>query len=775
MASDNSTLQKALTQIGSILSPASSALTLLGSVISPSGGLKVSGEEARIWVKLAKQAEGGVRGALEDLQKYVELVDGIDTARLSSKAAGELKLARRDLIMFVQKTQEQLEGALSRLRPVLKRLVDSLPASKHGWSDDANSSLHERYRAAFEKIEESANQSATKTQLSSIQVKYQGRGDNPPASDNLYVKGLPGWVEEDDLKAMFSEVGTVQSLKLKAADWGAICFVRMTNRAEAAKGIAKFNCQVPEVLEKKAKDQNEKKLEEDITKAALRATVDQLAQGVIVIVDLRKPLGIHFNDNLAAKSVQEDAQSWELGVRKGWRARSIGGIELTKTEDLVERIKKLKAEGLKQAAIVFSPPPVVASFSKRPFGLLLGKDPDLGLIYVAESKGAGLELGIRKGAIVASIGGQDTSNMDTDEVSQMLREAVLPLTVVFEQAQALGLGGATIDLEDDDGEAKERPAKQQRLISVPPMDLEVDLSQPLGIVFDDNLMVKSVKFNSQGFNLGVTGGWKALKIGGEDLQSTKDLMEKVAALKSEGSLSQSMTFQPTPESVQKSKELAAQAAAAAMRERATRAAEEAAAKALEEEMKSMRKVELDLDLSLPLGILFNKSLLAESVTEGSQGARLGVAAGWRALSLAGETMSSTKELVAKIKALKEEGSLSVAAVFAAPQEAPSTASAKEAVEEKEELVELTIDLTQPLGVGFTEKLVAKDVKEGAQAAKLGVGLGWKVSKVAGEAVAVTKELVAKLGSLKKAGEKSVSITWIKKQGDEPDAKRQKTE
>ena len=35
-------------------------------------------------------------------------------------------------------------------------------------------------------------------------------GDNPPASDNLYVKGLPGWMTESDVEALFSEVGDIQ-------------------------------------------------------------------------------------------------------------------------------------------------------------------------------------------------------------------------------------------------------------------------------------------------------------------------------------------------------------------------------------------------------------------------------------------------------------------------------------------------------------------------------------------------------------------------------------
>ncbi|CAE8677662.1 unnamed protein product, partial [Polarella glacialis] len=206
LASDNAALQKAVSSIGEGLPSANQALVLVGSVISPSGGANAQGEEARIWVKLAKQAEQSVRGALEDLQKNVELVDGIETSRLSRKAADELKMARRDLIRTVQSQQEQLENALDRLRPVLQHLVNTVPkdagGKRHGWSEGgADASLHEKYRAAFEKMEESVEKtSARKTKLSGIVVKYQGKGDNPPPSDNLYVKGLPGWVLEEDVK-----------------------------------------------------------------------------------------------------------------------------------------------------------------------------------------------------------------------------------------------------------------------------------------------------------------------------------------------------------------------------------------------------------------------------------------------------------------------------------------------------------------------------------------------------------------------------------------------
>eukprot|EP00931_Biecheleriopsis_adriatica_P041696 TRINITY_DN23805_c0_g1_i1.p1 TRINITY_DN23805_c0_g1~~TRINITY_DN23805_c0_g1_i1.p1 ORF type:complete len:967 (+),score=312.83 TRINITY_DN23805_c0_g1_i1:65-2965(+) len=774
MASEHHTLQKALGNLSDLLGPASNALSLLGSVISPSGGRNAEGEGARIWLKLAKQAEQQVRGALEDLQKNVEMVDSISASAIGAKAAGELKLARRDLIQFVQKAQEQLEAGILRLRPVLKYLVSTVPAlgKKHGWSDEGEQSLHDKYRAAFEKMEENAALSASKkARLATIIVKYQGRGDNPPPSDNLYVKGLPGWVTEEDVEAIFSQAGQVQSMKLKTADWGAIAFVRLANRSEAARAIAKFNCTVPDIIEKKAEEQEAMKLEGEIAKAALRATVDQLARGVIVIVDLKKPLGCVFNDFLTVKSVQENAQGYQLGMRKDWRVRSIGGIEITKTEELKERMASLKSQGMKQAALVCRPPPVVVSFSDRPFGFAVEKDPELGLIFVADSKGLAAAHDIRRGALVSTVGGTDISGMSPEEVTALLREAVLPVSVCFEQAQDVGSGAAgAVTVGDSDDEA----ALPAPVLRGPPVDLEVDLSQPLGIVFDDNLVAKSVKFGSQAARLGVAAGWKVVRLAGDDLVDTQDLLGKVQALKAEGCLSQALTFQPTAGS--KAPAVTAQAAAAAMRQHAAAAAAEAA----EKERQNTRRVELDLDLSQPLGILFNKSLLAESVTEGSQGARLGVAAGWRAVSLGGEEFANTKALVAKIQALKQEGSLSVSAVFAAPleeepakvsttpQEPPTPAVQKEpqtpAAQDVE--LELSLDLSQPLGIGFSDHLVAKDVKEGAQGASLGVCLGWRLLKAAGEAMSTSKELVARIKALKSEGTTSVVTLWSAPPGSE---------
>ncbi|CAE7392215.1 unnamed protein product [Symbiodinium microadriaticum] len=318
------------------------------------------------------------------------------------------------------------------------------------------------------------------------------------------------------------------------------------------------------------------------------------------------------------------------------------------------------------------------------------------------------------------------------------------------------------------------------MVVPPPTDIELDLSQPLGIVWYPSLVVKSVKPGSQAARLGIGPGWEVLGLAGEELRDVQELEKKLEALKAEGCLGQSMMFQPAavPATEVKTPSTAADAAAM-LRERAAAVAREE-----EEARLNMREVPLELDLSQPLGILFNKTLEAESVTEGSQAARLGVEAGWRAVSLAGEAFTNTRDLVARIQAMKADGATTVAAVFAAPQ-SPDNGAAMEVVAEgdgekrpapAEEFREITMDLSQPLGISFTDDVVAKEVKEGSQAEKLGVGRLWKLTTAAGAPVATAKELVAKIKGLKSEGAKEVILRFLVSgdSGATP-AKKQRTE
>merc|ERR1719401_476379 len=61
-----------------------------------------------------------------------------------------------------------------------------------------------------------------------------------------------------------------------------------------------------------------------------------------------------------------------------------------------------------------------------------------------------------------------------------------------------------------------------------------DLAQPLGINFDAKLGVKSVQDGSQAALNGVCIGLRALSVGEHPVQTTKDLVAKVKAMKTDG-------------------------------------------------------------------------------------------------------------------------------------------------------------------------------------------------------------------------------------------------
>merc|ERR1719324_2304766 len=78
-------------------------------------------------------------------------------------------------------------------------------------------------------------------------------------------------------------------------------------------------------------------------------------------------------------------------------------------------------------------------------------------------------------------------------------------------------------------------ALQEKLVSF-------DLSQSLGINFDAKLLAKSIQENSQAAQAGVCIGWRALSVGSESVQTTKDLVTKVKALKADGTDKIGITF-----------------------------------------------------------------------------------------------------------------------------------------------------------------------------------------------------------------------------------------
>lgn len=378
-------------------------------------------------------------------------------------------------------------------------------------------------------------------------------------------------------------------------------------------------------------------------------------------------MGILFGDNLVAKAVQAGSQSAAGGVRQGWRAASIGGVNLNNVEDLKEKISSLRKQGFRQAVLSFTPPPLVVIFTERPFGLVLNKDTELGLNYVSDATANAIAKGIKPGAVISSVAGQDVTGMDYEDVTRLLRESELPATVVFEQAVPTPGKAEATTIEDSDGEDEQPNA---------PVVL---------------------------------------------LEDSKELM-------------------------------------------------------VEQEVRAPEVKRFTLDLTLPLGIGFNDVLDAKEVKFGSQGDRLGVRPGWKAHAIGGRQVKTTRELVEQIKDLKLDMLTEVEIVFLAPYEAKNETQAEEEEEEAPpELRVLTLDLAQPLGVGFSDSLLAKEVKAGSQAETLGVCAGWRLQQIGDKAVAATKELVTEMKALKAAGTATVTITFqLPRDGAEPASKRQKT-
>eukprot|EP00929_Paragymnodinium_shiwhaense_P014709 TRINITY_DN122663_c0_g1_i1.p1 TRINITY_DN122663_c0_g1~~TRINITY_DN122663_c0_g1_i1.p1 ORF type:complete len:1265 (+),score=405.27 TRINITY_DN122663_c0_g1_i1:95-3889(+) len=756
MATEDATIKRFLAMLEKEIPQANAQLSTMTHVISPGAGGTAKGEDAGIWLKLGKQADTTLRGILEDMQKQVEAVDSIDVTRQSAKAAQELKMARGDLIRFVQAFQERLEGAVQRLRPNLQRLSDEAPQpakKKHGWSkDDVDAlPLHEKYKDAFEKkrpapVEkepepeendpedaEAVARETAKANLKDIIVKYQGKGDNPPASDNLYVKGLPGWTTEEDIEEMFTKTGgEVQSMKLKTADWGAICFVRLKDRKEAAKAIQQLHATIPDRLMERAVEIETEKIAKVRAKMKLGELVEQLERGVIVIVDISRPLGIQFTETLVAGDVPEDSQGYALGLGEGWRARSIGGFPISTPKELLAKIKELKKDGLGKAAVAFSPPPVMITFKERPFGFAVDRDDDLGLVVVHEASPVARRHGVRPGSILTMVAGQDVSTLPTEEVIELLRGAPLPAKLVFEQAQKpKPRGGAVFELDNASGD-DEPAAKRRRseATAAPTKKLRVDLSKPLGIVFDDVCVVDQISEGMQAAALGVVAGWKVMSLAGTPVKTTDALVEKVQSLKGEGKMDAMVVFS-TPV------------------------------------VTRPKEVPIIFELTKPLGIAFDDALTAEDCAEGSQAQLLGIRKGWRALAVDGEMYDSTDAFVKEIRSLKAAGQKTAVITFKPvlgdPIPAPA-AAAKPAAKPAAKEVVFTVDLGAPLGIMFDDMLLAEEVGEGTQAFGLGVRKGWQATHIAGERVKMTDSLVAKIKELKGAGRAKVEVTFLPAEG-----------
>eukprot|EP00927_Polykrikos_kofoidii_P065316 TRINITY_DN61091_c0_g1_i1.p1 TRINITY_DN61091_c0_g1~~TRINITY_DN61091_c0_g1_i1.p1 ORF type:complete len:981 (-),score=240.57 TRINITY_DN61091_c0_g1_i1:73-3015(-) len=770
MATDNVAVGSFLKSLGELIPKANGALQLVTHVVGVGG--TASGEDAKLWLKLGRQAKQQLKCFTEDIQKHIETVDNIDVDKLGTQEAGGLKMARGDLIRFAQSFQDRLEAAMARLKPVLERLDSEAPAAagarSHGWSKDDIDALagHERYQQASDKrsgrghddedMSDTADAiAAARAKLKDVIVKYQGKGDNPPPSDNLYVKNLPGWTTEADLEAIFAKVGEVKSMRLKNADWGAIAFVRLANQKETARAIRDLHGSVPDRLAQRGAEIEAERRMEVAAKTELGALVEQLERGVLVVVDLSRPLGVRFTNSLVADGVQDGSQAAELGLWEGWRARSIDGAPVSTADELVSKMLALKAKGAREAAISFSPPPIVVSCAERPFGIVIERHLELSLMVVSEAKDIARRHGVRPGAVLSMVADQEVSTMDTEEVVDLLKRVALPARLVFQQAQKLRPRKSPpaeaqaesnkrrrLAPSEKDEERTSRPfgaggggqevdaAADAALAAA--LKLPVDLAHPLGILFDDTLGVEDVQVGSQAFRLGVRKGWKALALDQERFTLTDDLVARVQSLKARGDMQISISFMPGPlEVVFKERpfgfsvgfdEATCRFEVGSVGGAAEKAKVEVGMSVCSvggHSVKRLRRTEDVLDLllsaTLPVAVVFEGTTApaltalptaaaeADAASQGGEGKRADNGQG-------GEALLPCSAVVVKVS------------------------------------------LAEPLGIFFDDELLAQDVQEGAQAWRLGVRPGWRALSVDGESLGTTEALVARLQGLRAQGD-----------------------
>jgi hypothetical protein len=276
-------------------------------------------------------------------------------------------------------------------------------------------------------------------------------------------------------------------------------------------------------------------------------------------VDLSRPLGIFFDEALLAQDVQPDSQAAELGVRKGWRVCSIAEEDVDKTDDFVARVHTLKSLGMPRTIVSFIPVSLKIAFDLRPFGFPVGYDEAAGKFIVGDQMSEAAEAkGVKPGLAVSRIADRSVDGSDLEEVIELLKQAVLPVIIVFDHVQKVPSDRSSPNADDPDeiGPDVDDPAEncKRREISLENsaesefdnISFDVDLTQPLGISFDEALLVQDVQPDSQAFRLGVRPGWRLCSIAGESVDKTDALVDVIKSLKAAAVPTVDVAFIPAP-------------------------------------------------------------------------------------------------------------------------------------------------------------------------------------------------------------------------------------
>merc|ERR1712232_86767 len=124
--------------------------------------------------------------------------------------------------------------------------------------------------------------------------------------------------------------------------------------------------------------------------------------------------------------------------------------------------------------------------------------------------------------------------------------AELPVSVVFEPVPKVHNDRNDPAADGLEEGCERREADLGNSAELDRVSIDVDLTQPLGIFFDEALLAQEVQPGSQAFQLGVRSGWRLCSIAGEQVDKTDEFIAVVTTLKDQAVPSVDVAFKPAP-------------------------------------------------------------------------------------------------------------------------------------------------------------------------------------------------------------------------------------
>lgn len=224
------------------------------------------------------------------------------------------------------------------------------------------------------------------------------------------------------------------------------------------------------------------------------------AQLIDVVVDLSRPFGVLFNNDLSVRAVKEKSQGEKLNIHVGYIIVSASGLMLKSISSLEAHVSYLRSQGRKSISVQFAKP---KSMVASPVGEL------------PASQGNGEK-------DLDHLSREDFKAMQQSPEVQTIDDAVETPTQTPRNAP--------------DGSLINSPA-------FPQVECTLDMSLPWGLLIGDDMYVQSVQEDSQAEAAGIGHGWKMLAVEGQLVSSMHLMKEKLSALKSGGRFVR-LTFEP---------------------------------------------------------------------------------------------------------------------------------------------------------------------------------------------------------------------------------------